>query len=363
MNLNTHANEREKSRGTARSAGRLTFRSQLLLSFVAWVLIVTAALSWLAVRTATDDLAEDAIRAVGIAANSRAQGLLLRLTLKKERAESFLMQARVACNVKGEVRAHCLHDLLENFIATEKAIGSRLAFDSGQTIVVGEDFDDFVNSALPRDQLAFFNSKAAATRSYWVQARDGDLEIALRFDATEISSYFMDRYGLGASGESFLADNKGFFITPPRYPTHSGLSHPIDAKPMQMCLSGKSGEIMARDYRGVDVIHGFRALKELGGACIMAHIDQAEAFAPIPRLRSKLLVLAAAFALVGGALAFFFRTGACPAATEIDPSRSGSQGRGLRKPSVPGWTGGSSRVRRHVRFDDSLSARIAGCSG
>ena len=44
------------------------------------------------------------------------------------------------------------------------------------------------------------------------------------------------------------------------------------------------GEVLAEGYRGVAVIHGFRHVPEIGGGCIMALIDQAEAFAPTKRI-------------------------------------------------------------------------------
>jgi diguanylate cyclase (GGDEF)-like protein/PAS domain S-box-containing protein len=89
---------------------------------------------------------------------------------------------------------------------------------------------------------------------------------------------------LGESGETFLADNRGFFITKPRYPSQQGVSKPISAVPMQHCLQKESGKTLDLDYRNVSIIHGFQFVPEIGGGCIMAHVDQAEAFAPLNRL-------------------------------------------------------------------------------
>ena len=41
---------------------------------------------------------------------------------------------------------------------------------------------------------------------------------------------------------------------------------------------------MGESYRGAAVIHGFRSVPEIGGGCIMALIDQTEAFAPTKRV-------------------------------------------------------------------------------
>ena len=95
---------------------------------------------------------------------------------------------------------------------------------------------------------------------------------------------FLDRYGLGQSGETFLADNQGFFLTPPKYPAPTGESLSLSGQPMQTCLAGKDGEGLGESYRGVAVIRGFRSVPEIGGGCIMALIDQTEAFAPTKRI-------------------------------------------------------------------------------
>jgi len=42
---------------------------------------------------------------------------------------------------------------------------------------------------------------------------------------------FLDRYGLGQSGETFLTDAQGFFLTPPKYPGELGKLDPWAASP------------------------------------------------------------------------------------------------------------------------------------
>ena len=44
------------------------------------------------------------------------------------------------------------------------------------------------------------------------------------------------------------------------------------------------GEGLGESYRGATVIYGFRSVPEIGGGCIMALIDQTEAFAPTKRV-------------------------------------------------------------------------------
>jgi hypothetical protein len=56
---------------------------------------------------------------------------------------------------------------------------------------------------------------------------------------------------------------------------------------MEMCLAGLDGEVLAEGYPDVPVIHGFRPVPEIGGGCIMALIDQSEAFRAHQSYREK----------------------------------------------------------------------------
>lgn len=80
-----------------------------------------------------------------------------------------------------------------------------------------------------------------------------------------------------------------------RYHADSGRSHPIDARPMTRCLAGESATMIAGDYRPVEVVHAFEYLPELGGGCIMAHVDYAEAMQPVVTLRNRAISVAVGF--------------------------------------------------------------------
>ena len=109
---------------------------------------------------------------------------------------------------------------------------------------------------------------------------------------------FLDRYGLGQSGETFLTDNRGLFLTPPKYPATTGDSQPLSGQPIQTCLNGMDGEGLGESYRGTAVIHGFRSVPEIGGGCIMALIDQTEAFAPTKRIAKDVAEISGILAMM-----------------------------------------------------------------
>jgi signal transduction histidine kinase/HAMP domain-containing protein len=289
----------------------LSFRSQLLLLMVIPVLVTTGVLGWLVYGAASEALSRDAIRAVGIAANAREQVLLMRLRRQQERASGFLEVLASNCVAyQGPERARCLQDTLADFVVTEGVRGARLVAPGLEPIRVGEQAEALEDMGpLPPGQLVRFEPKQGDERVYDILVHGGEMALGLRFDAAEqIEPLFRERYGLGGSGETFLADAQGVFITKPKYPGHSGesRSHPIDARPMRECLSGRNAEMLAPDYRGVDVIHGFRFIEEIGGGCIMAHIEQAEAFAPARALRARLVEVAAALAMLAVGLSFVF---------------------------------------------------------
>ena len=288
----------------------LSFRSQLLLLMLTPVLVTTAVLGWLVYRAASQSMAENAIRAVGIAARAREQALVMRLARQQERAATFLRLAAADCAPsQGPEKSACLQEALADFITTEGALGAWLTAPGLEPIQVGQGVESLAHlSPLPPGQLVRFGPKGDTARTYDMLVQHAGLTLGLRFDATVLESIFQERYGLGRSGETFLADPEGLFITTPKYPGHTGehSSHPIDARPMRQCLSGEDAEILAGDYRDVPVIHGYRFIEEIGGGCIMAHIEQAEAFAPVRALGARIAGAAVALAVLAVGLSFLF---------------------------------------------------------
>jgi signal transduction histidine kinase len=288
----------------------LSFRSQLLLLMVVPVLATTAALGGLAYRAASEAVSQNAIRAVGIAANAREQALVMRLYRQHERASALLDTTADCAASKGPERVRCLREALDDFVATEGVRDARLVVPGLEPLLVGAEAPSLAElTPLPSGQLVRVEPKQGHERVYEMLVQRGGRSLGLRFAAAvHLEPLFRDRYGLGGSGETFLADSQGVFITQPRYPGHSGesQSHPIDARPMRECLSGRSAEILAPDYRDVGVIHGFRFIEEIGGGCIMAHIEQAEAFAPVRTLRARLAEAAVVLAALAVVLSFVF---------------------------------------------------------
>lgn len=265
----------------------LSLRAQLSLLVGTLVLVAIGSLGPIAYNTSRSIIESGAVREVGIAANARKQELIRVLTDQRVRAAALLKTASLGCAPE-EIR--CLQRVLADFLGTEGASAVRLIYRGRPPIIVGEIGAPVVDAGVPaHGELARFDLDGQK-RPYYVitvQAvtRDGETAITLWGDMQVVNQIFRDRYGLGRSGDTFLVDSHGFFLTPPRDSLPAGVRQPIGGKAVQSCLAGSDSEILDQDYRGVPVIYGFRYVAEIGGGCIMALIEQSEAFAPTNRLR------------------------------------------------------------------------------
>lgn len=287
----------QASRLKARREG-VALRTQLILLLGVLVLIATASLGSIAYRTSRTLIQQAAVREVGVTATVRKQVLIRVLTQQRVRADALLKTADLGCSPD---ETWCLRKLLVDFVATEGATAARLAYRGERPALVGKNASSLASAGPPdASQIARFEFDRGGQPYYVLQvmSQDGKAVLKIRGDMQVASQIFLDRYGLGLSGETFLTDDRGFFLTPPKYPGQTGESRPISGQPMQMCLAGMDGEILADGYRGVAVIHGFRHVPEIGGGCIMALIDQAEAFAPTKRIAREVAEVSGALGLL-----------------------------------------------------------------
>ena len=279
------------------TAGRFSSRlrsleAQLGLVLLLLVLLPTFLVAWFAYDYTVDITRTDRIRTVGRVADARHEQLTMLFTRARNRAEDLLADLNRHCGSHAG-SPECFRQGINSFMHSEGAIG--LAFSApgsfgltmGRSAVMAGAIPDFKTG-----QLAQFTKRGEGSgRDYFVMASDpqGKLRLAVTYSVDAIQPVFVSHPDLGSSGETFLADDQGFFITSARYPATQGHSHPISATPMRRCLTPESGETLDLDYRDVPIIHGFRFIPETGGGCIMAHVDQAEAFAPLSALKNTFL--------------------------------------------------------------------------
>ncbi|HLF98525.1 MAG TPA: EAL domain-containing protein, partial [Methylococcaceae bacterium] len=183
----------------------------------------------------------------------------------------------------------------------------------------------------------------------------GGLRLVVTYRGQELQKIFTGSPVLGRSGETFLVARRGFFVTRPRMAGEAGAIPAISAHPLQRCLGGESGEALDVDDRQVPRILGFRFVPEIGGGCIVAQVDRAEAFAGL-RETTSLLVVATAFFMVFGSLAaaWLAKRLVEPFVALTGVARSLAQGDFTRRVGV----GGYAEVAELSRLFNDLGAQL-----
>jgi PAS domain S-box-containing protein len=241
---------------------------------------------------------------VGVIAESKRDQLVSELKSARARLTNFMTVITEKCDVAGrkKINIKCLTSSFEDLIKNESALGLYL-FDKNQKEIFSVKTNIILFTELPhlaRPHLAQFSNyddqeiigaPASVLQFYISTENHHGFRLAAVYSANSIQKIFDIPSALGKTGETFLASGKGIFITKPRYPSQQGRhDHPISAMPMQKCLAGEDTAVLDLDYRDVGVIHGFRIVPEVGNGCIMAHIEQQEAFAVLGDLISRFLI-------------------------------------------------------------------------
>jgi PAS domain S-box-containing protein len=269
-------------------------QNRLIFLLLLLILLPTLVVGWIAYRFSFDNIRTERINIVGRVAESRHEQLKLVLQRTNNRANAFLSDMLVKCVAADKLNQACASGLIGDYLHTEGAIGA-LFFRRGATegISVGTPSLSIADiGEFQPEQLARFSKRTPnQPRFYYIITGNPTLswQLVIIYPVSLIQPIFVNHPDLGKSGETFLADSAGFFITQAAYPTAQLYSHYISVQPMQTCLNQQNTERLDVDYRGKPVIHGFQYIPEIGGGCIMAHIEQAEAFAPLRILEKQLL--------------------------------------------------------------------------
>ncbi|MBI3580526.1 MAG: response regulator [Nitrospinae bacterium] len=267
------------------------FQVYFVLLTLGSVVASAVILFMVAYKLGSDSIKSEAMRTVCATAIGKVDNLLNRLTYQKHTLDELMALEASQCG-GGDPKQFepCVKRVAAQFLKVQKVQSIRFETSDPKTVFqLGEPSPETVfDPGLKKGQLARFYAGGSDDAFYVIQAESADRRnrAAARFSAKNLDPLFKNE-NLGVNGESFLADPKGFFLTTHKYRVESGKSHPIDAKPMSMCLGGKSGETVGSDYAGVPIIHGFRYVPEIGGGCVMAHMDVKEAFAGIDRFAKK----------------------------------------------------------------------------
>jgi signal transduction histidine kinase/ActR/RegA family two-component response regulator len=288
-----------------RRLGRgLPFGVILLLTFVSLVAGTTLVLTVEAYRSTLASLERDARARVRLVAEAREQMLTEVLMLRQQRLDGFLASAKQLCGepAAGPLAAFsedCLTTMVKQFRLTERADGARLTFKGRTIAAAGSPVEETVPI---RGAIARVVPGPRGRPDFLLRGVLDDAVLTVAFDTSDVVRLFADRSGLGRTGEVFLTDAEGRFLTPARY--GSGEPRPVGAditEPLDACRAS-AREVVTMDYRGVTTIHGIRPVSVIGGGCVDAHISHDEALQPAEAQRAELILRGMQFTLVGALL-------------------------------------------------------------
>ncbi|MBC3873120.1 PAS domain-containing protein [Undibacterium flavidum] len=286
---------------------RISLRWRLTLIIFLCLLLPSSTIVGLAYYVNYITTRNHAIEVVGISAQNQYNNLLYLLHQNQTQLEIGLADLEKNCAPVQKNRA-CVESNLRNLIHFEAAESALFLMQTEAPIQLGElrPFD-ISRIQFAEDQLAYFLPRETGRiPSFLMKAstKDAKAQLYLSYSVSNLQDIFVKPKELGNSGETFLADAKGFFITSARYKSLQGHGvEPISSTAMQRCLSLESGESLGLDYREIPIIHGFRYVKAIGGGCVMAHVDQAEAFSPVKGLSAVIILISFLLSVVGAILA------------------------------------------------------------
>ncbi len=274
-----------------------SLNTRLTIALFLMVILPIIAIGLLAHNLMSDYIVSEHITDIGHVAEAKRDQLSIMLAQSNAKAKHFLSDLSKQCgdSPAGQNRL-CSSGLISAYLAAEGAVGAHIRREAGgDGLTVGDSAVKGGESIIfQTGQLAKFSGAGHdGNRSFFVSV--AEKSTGLRLSVTYPSSVLAPLFNpppisLGRTGEIFLTDGEGYFVTAPKYASVQGRTLPISAHPLQVCLSGQPHEGLDLDYRGVEVIHGVRFAPEFGSACIMAHITQGEIFAPLHSLEQRLIV-------------------------------------------------------------------------
>ncbi len=124
------------------------------------------------------------------------------------------------------------------------------------------------------------------------------------FDVGILEEILAQRGNLRESGESFLVNSAGQYVTLPQLDRQT-IETLVSTDPSQavgQCLLGKSGFDASIDYRGVLTLKAYRWLPAYG-LCLVTKVDEAEALRPVTQLLPQIVAGAFLILILGMAVA------------------------------------------------------------
>lgn len=274
---------------------------QLLLTFVGLLVGMTAVLTTAAYSTLLYNLEADARRNVAAVTRTRDLSVTQLFQMRQQRAEGFLDSLQSMCAEPLDSGRlvwveDCVRTMVDDFRKGERALGAALTYRNRRVRGSGQ----MVAAATPPPGALAGVIRREGAVEYVMQITRRQLTMTLQFDDQAVADLFAGPSGLGRSGEIWLVDFDGRFLSSaggsaPKVPADRARDF------VAHCREGVS-DLVDLDYRGIEAIQSFRPLSALGTACVAASVGYDETLAPADRLRAELITRGAWFVLIGAVL-------------------------------------------------------------
>lgn len=145
----------------------------------------------------------------------------------------------------------------------------------------------------------------AMTASAPLRTLDGQVlgVLAARLNLEEMNAIISRRTGLHQTDDAYLVNTSSLFVSQPRFISNPAvLQRGVQTEAVKDCLTEKSGVVEAVDYRNVPSIVIYRWLPERE-LCLIAKMDQVEAYAPARVFGGTITAISAVALLVAAVLA------------------------------------------------------------
>ncbi|MEA3283227.1 MAG: histidine kinase dimerization/phosphoacceptor domain -containing protein [Euryarchaeota archaeon] len=125
---------------------------------------------------------------------------------------------------------------------------------------------------------------------------DGEFSgvIFVDFDAEKIYGVATDRTGLGKTGEIYILNRDGYMITPSRFVDDTLPKRDVDPEH----FASTSEAALYTNYHGVNVLRAYAPIPAMDW-CLVAEIDEEEAFASVARLTATMFSVFICLLLLG----------------------------------------------------------------
>ncbi|HCT98881.1 MAG TPA: hypothetical protein DF614_02035, partial [Methylococcaceae bacterium] len=274
-----------------------SLKTRLMLITLLFLLLPTSILGYLGYDYLSENIKKTQIRAVANVADTRFEQVIDLFRMNNLHATHFLHSLSTQCDENS-----CEHAALSRFIDDEEALGATLSDADGQTLSIGQIPMLKIRAFQDKQLVGFSKPSGKEAHHYYTKVciEDASRCLVVVYPLKALQHIFMANSGLGISGDVFLLDANGFFVTRPHLLTRHIAGESPNDHATQHCLTQGNAELLDVDRRNIDIIHSFRFVPEMGGGCIMAHLDQKEAFATLNTMQWRVAMIAVT--LIGFAL-------------------------------------------------------------